>query len=134
MRYQALIQMLFICLLKLYINWMFLFYFIAEKPQFITGLTDGQVAHGGEITLMVRADGLPRPDIKWYVNDKEITEAPGLIFATTSDRQLTSSLIITDYQEKDAGIVSFSEFRFLIGVTCNIQLFTVQSHCYQCCW
>ncbi|XP_017774924.1 PREDICTED: muscle M-line assembly protein unc-89 isoform X2 [Nicrophorus vespilloides] len=75
-----------------------------EKPQFITGLTDGHVEHGGEISLMVRADGLPRPEIKWFLNNKEIVDVPELQFATTSDRQITSTMTIINYGENDSGL------------------------------
>ncbi|XP_022920655.2 obscurin isoform X3 [Onthophagus taurus] len=80
---------------------------VTERPKFITGLNDGQVEHGGEITLMVRADGLPRPTITWFLNDKVIEEGSALgemkIVANT-ESQVSSYLTITDFGEKDAGI------------------------------
>lgn len=80
----------------------------AEKPKFITGLTDDQVEDKGEITVMVRADGLPKPEIRWYLDGKPIIEDEDHKIKTHSEAQVTSSLSITNYGEKDSGIVSSS--------------------------
>ncbi|XP_056629538.1 obscurin isoform X9 [Diorhabda sublineata] len=74
-----------------------------ERPKFITGLVDDQVEHMGEVTLMVRADGLPKPEIRWFVNGKPITDEKHKI-VTTSEAQVTSKLIIQDFDETEAGI------------------------------
>lgn len=55
---------------------------------------------------MVRADGLPKPEIKWYCNDKLITNDDHYTINTTSDMQVTSKLIIKDFEEAHAGVVS----------------------------
>lgn len=55
---------------------------------------------------MVRADGLPKPEIKWYLNGKEIAEDANHKIVTASDAQVTSTLTVTNYNAKDAGIVS----------------------------
>uniref|UniRef100_A0A6P7FRC9 Obscurin isoform X8 n=1 Tax=Diabrotica virgifera virgifera TaxID=50390 RepID=A0A6P7FRC9_DIAVI len=75
-----------------------------ERPKFITGLVDDQVEHKGEVTLMVRADGLPKPEIRWFFNGKPITEDDNRKIVTTSDAQVTSKLIITNFGESTAGI------------------------------
>ncbi|XP_060519331.1 obscurin isoform X9 [Cylas formicarius] len=75
-----------------------------ERPKFITGLSDDQVEDQGEISLMVRADGLPKPDIRWYINGKEITQDERHKIITVSDAQVTSTLSITNFSESDVGI------------------------------
>ncbi|XP_057667148.1 obscurin isoform X14 [Diorhabda carinulata] len=75
-----------------------------ERPKFITGLVDDQVEHMGEVTLMVRADGLPKPEIRWFVNGKPITDDEKHKIVTTSEAQVTSKLIIQDFEETEAGI------------------------------
>ncbi|XP_028138772.2 obscurin isoform X2 [Diabrotica virgifera virgifera] len=77
---------------------------ITERPKFITGLVDDQVEHKGEVTLMVRADGLPKPEIRWFFNGKPITEDDNRKIVTTSDAQVTSKLIIKNFGESTAGI------------------------------
>ncbi|CAG9826983.1 unnamed protein product [Diabrotica balteata] len=77
---------------------------ITERPKFITGLVDDQVEHTGEVTLMVRADGLPKPEIRWFFNGKPIVEDDNRKIVTTSDAQVTSKLIITNFDESTAGI------------------------------
>ncbi|XP_076264330.1 obscurin isoform X30 [Rhynchophorus ferrugineus] len=76
---------------------------ITERPKFITGLTDQQVEDQGEITVMVRADGLPKPEITWYLNGKPIVEDENHKIVTSRDAQVTSSLTITNYSGDDAG-------------------------------
>lgn len=69
---------------------------------------DEQVEHKDEITLRVRADGLPKPDIKWYCNGKPITNDENHSIESTKEAQVTSKLIITNFDEENAGIVSFN--------------------------
>lgn len=78
---------------------------------------DEQVEHKDEITLMVRADGLPKPDIKWYCNGKPITNDEHHSIDTTKETQVTSKLIITNFDEENAGIVSFN-LAIIIAYTC----------------
>lgn len=78
----------------------------AERPKFITGLVDEQVEHKGEIAVMVRADGLPKPEIRWYCNGKPIQEDAKHKIETQTEKQVTSKLTITDFDEANTGIVS----------------------------
>lgn len=75
-----------------------------ERPKFITGLTDEQVQDRGEISVMVRADGLPRPEITWFCNGKPIVEDENHKIETNAEAQVTSKLTVTNFNEKDAGI------------------------------
>ncbi|KAB0792164.1 hypothetical protein PPYR_14123 [Photinus pyralis] len=76
---------------------------ITEKPYFITSITDAQVDDYGEITLMVRADGLPKPEIKWFFNGVPLQEDDRHRIETKADTQVTSSLTITGYHKEDSG-------------------------------
>ncbi|XP_018567720.1 obscurin isoform X4 [Anoplophora glabripennis] len=75
-----------------------------ERPKFITGLVDEQVEHQGEIAVMVRADGLPKPEIRWYCNGKPIEEDAKHKIETQTEKQVTSKLTITDFDEANTGI------------------------------
>lgn len=55
---------------------------------------------------MVRADGLPKPEIRWYLDGKAITEDENHKIKTHSEAQVTSSLTISNYNENNSGIVS----------------------------
>lgn len=70
---------------------------------------DEQVDHKGEVTLMVRADGLPKPDIKWFCNGNPISDDEKHSIVTTKETQVTSKLTISDFEEENAGIVSRNE-------------------------
>ncbi|KAL3285163.1 hypothetical protein HHI36_019282 [Cryptolaemus montrouzieri] len=74
-----------------------------EKPKFITGLQEDSVEDGGEITVMVRADGLPKPQIKWFFNGKPLTEDANHKIETNTDTQVVSSLSIKNYINADTG-------------------------------
>lgn len=70
---------------------------------------DEQVEHKDEVTLMVRADGLPKPEINWYCNGKPITNDDKHSISTTKEPQVTSKLLITNFEEENAGIVSTNQ-------------------------
>lgn len=55
---------------------------------------------------MVRADGLPKPDIRWFLNGKPIIADEHHLIDTHKETQVTSSLTINNYSEDDIGIVS----------------------------
>lgn len=76
---------------------------VTEKPYFITGISDAEVQDCGEITLMVRADGLPKPEIKWFFNGKLLEEDANHEIVTKTDMQVTSTLTITNYNKDDSG-------------------------------
>lgn len=55
---------------------------------------------------MVRADGLPKPEIHWYFNGKPIEEDANHKIETVTEKQVTSKLIITNFDEANTGFVS----------------------------
>lgn len=79
---------------------------IAEKPKFITGLLEDTVEDGGETELMVRADGLPKPEIKWFFNAQPLIEDENHKSETHTETQVTSCLRIKNYNKDDVGFVS----------------------------
>ncbi|VEN40592.1 unnamed protein product [Callosobruchus maculatus] len=77
---------------------------ITERPRFITGLNDEQVEQTGEVALKVRADGLPKPEIRWYCNDKLIQENDQCKIKTAGEAQVTSELTIKDFDLANSGM------------------------------
>lgn len=76
-------------------------------------MVDEQVEHKGEIALMVRADGLPKPEICWYCTGKPIEEDENHKIETVTEKQVTSKLTITDFDNKNTGIVSNDPPKFI---------------------
>ncbi|VEN40604.1 unnamed protein product [Callosobruchus maculatus] len=76
----------------------------SERPRFITGLNDEQVEQTGEVALKVRADGLPKPEIRWYCNDKLIQENDQCKIKTAGEAQVTSELTIKDFDLANSGM------------------------------
>ncbi|XP_064214157.1 obscurin isoform X3 [Tribolium castaneum] len=77
---------------------------VTEKPTIITGLSDDQVEHTKEISVMVRADGLPKPQIRWLLNGKPIVEDEKHKIESHADAQVTSTLTVSDFNDSDSGI------------------------------
>ncbi|CAG9815908.1 unnamed protein product, partial [Phaedon cochleariae] len=75
-----------------------------ERPKFITGLVDDQIEHKGEAIMMVRADGLPKPEIRWFLNGKRIVEDENHKIETVAEAQVTSKLRILNFDELNSGI------------------------------
>ncbi|CAH1967610.1 unnamed protein product [Acanthoscelides obtectus] len=76
---------------------------ITERPRFITGLNDEQVEQYGEVSLKVRADGLPKPEIRWYCNDKPVEENDQCTIKTAGEAQVTSELTIKNFDLANSG-------------------------------
>ncbi|CAH0545686.1 unnamed protein product [Brassicogethes aeneus] len=76
---------------------------ITERPKFISPLTDDQVEDTGETTLHVRADGLPKPEIRWYLNGNPMVEDEHHKISTETGTQVTSNLTISNYNLADVG-------------------------------
>ncbi|KAI4471482.1 immunoglobulin i-set domain [Holotrichia oblita] len=98
-----------------------------EKPKFITGLADAQIEHGQELELMVRADGLPRPQLTWYLNNKPIENAPELKTVENTESQVTSYLTITDFNEKDSGYYKVTAVNVVGDAETNAKISMVQT-------
>jgi serine/threonine protein kinase len=67
-------------------------------------LTDDQVEHTKEMSVMVRADGLPKPDIKWFLDDKPLVEDANHTVETHKEAQVTSTLTVSNFNQADSGI------------------------------
>lgn len=55
---------------------------------------------------MVRADGLPKPQIKWLLNGNPVIEDERHKIESHAEAQVTSTLTITNFDDSDSGIVS----------------------------
>ncbi|XP_066256138.1 obscurin isoform X9 [Euwallacea similis] len=99
-----------------------------ERPKFITALNDDQVEDGGEFSVMVRADGLPKPEIKWFLNGKEIVpDENHQIVTSKGDSQATSTLTVTNYNEKDVGIYKAMAINVVGEAETNARISMVQT-------
>lgn len=68
-------------------------------------MSDALTEDGGEMTLMVRADGLPKPEIRWFLNGKLVEENESHKIVTNTETQVTSNLTVTGYSGDDVGQV-----------------------------
>lgn len=75
----------------------------AETPHFITGVADESVHDGGELRLRVRADGVPRPELRWLVDGRQVREDARHLIATTTEPQVVSELTVTGFTSQDGG-------------------------------
>lgn len=55
----------------------------------------------------MRCDGVPKPQVKWYLNGKEITNDDRHTITTEVGGQVDSELEIKHFGASDAGKVSF---------------------------
>lgn len=59
---------------------------------------------------MVRADGLPKPEIRWYLNDKPIKQDENNVIKTHTEAQVTSTLTISNFIDDYSGVVGTLEY------------------------
>lgn len=84
---------------------------------------------GDEIVLMVRADGLPKPEVHWFFNGKPVQEDGNHKIATkddVSDMQVTSTLTITGYNKEDSGQVNLIYLIELLYILKDLHFSTKQ--------
>lgn len=80
--------------------------FAAEKPKFITGISDQSIHDNGELSLRIRTEGVPRPEIRWLIDGKQLQEDARHIVETQKEAQIVSELTIKNFCESDVGLVS----------------------------
>lgn len=61
---------------------------------------------GEDANFLVRCNGIPKPDIKWYKDEKELTDTDRITLKTQTEGQVSTSLDITQFQADDVGEVS----------------------------
>ncbi|XP_039752240.1 obscurin-like isoform X7 [Pararge aegeria] len=82
-----------------------------DKPSFIRPLQKQIVKDYEDCTLRVRCDGVPKPNVKWFLNGKEITNDDRHSIATEIGGQVDSELEIKHFNASDTGkykVVAFS--------------------------
>ncbi|XP_034830900.2 obscurin isoform X4 [Maniola hyperantus] len=82
-----------------------------DKPSFIKPLQKQIVKDYEDCTLRVRCDGVPKPNVKWFLNEKEITNDDRHTITTVVGGQVDSELEIKHFNASDSGkykVVAFS--------------------------
>lgn len=82
-----------------------MYLFLAEKPKFITGLSDASIPDYGEFSLRTRSEGVPRPEARWLLNGKPVVEDERHKIVTHLDGQVVSELTIIHFNKEDVGKV-----------------------------
>lgn len=80
----------------------------ADKPSFIKPLQKQIVKDYEDCTLRVRCDGVPKPNVKWFLNGKEITNDDRHTITTEVGGQVDSELEIKHFNASDSGKVNLS--------------------------
>ncbi|XP_023945008.2 obscurin isoform X6 [Bicyclus anynana] len=82
-----------------------------DKPSFIKPLQKQTVKDYEDCSLRVRCDGVPKPNVKWFLNCKEVTNDDRHVITTEVGGQVDSELEIKHFNASDAGrykVVAFS--------------------------
>ncbi|GAB0092620.1 Obscurin [Sergentomyia squamirostris] len=101
-----------------------------EKPTFIKMPEDQNVHDFAEVITKVRAQGVPKPEIKWLKDGKELNmnnrdaERPRIHVETTSETQIASDMSIEHFSSELAGeysaiaynVVGETEARFKLSM------------------
>ncbi|CAK1544365.1 unnamed protein product [Leptosia nina] len=74
-----------------------------NEPQFTKPLQKQTVKDYDDITLTVRCDGVPKPEVKWYREGKELTNDERRTITTEVGGQVDSELEIKHFNAEDAG-------------------------------
>ena len=72
-------------------------------PEFAEGLSEGPIAvtEGDEVNLSVTVNGKPKPDVKWYKDDKPLRESNRLDIKARGDKH---SVVILGIKAEDSGV------------------------------
>ncbi|KAJ7320222.1 hypothetical protein JRQ81_019733 [Phrynocephalus forsythii] len=108
-----------------------------EAPYLLRNLTDQVINTSHSVSLECLVYGVPKPQISWYKNNKQIQQNPGIILGPGSQ-----SLLIERVQEDDAGhyqcvasnlkgTVESSAFVTIQGISesSNLELITLTCTC-----
>ncbi|XP_049802568.1 obscurin isoform X4 [Schistocerca nitens] len=72
-----------------------------EAPKIVTETKATEVSVGGSAMLELKINGFPKPDVKWYKDNKEVTAGGRVRFLYEDDESI--SLIIKGVTPDDAG-------------------------------
>ncbi|XP_013175917.1 PREDICTED: muscle M-line assembly protein unc-89-like isoform X4 [Papilio xuthus] len=74
-----------------------------DKPVFTKPLQKETVKDYADCTLKVRCDGVPKPEVRWFVNDKQVVNDERHTVTTEVGGQVDSELEIKHFNPSDAG-------------------------------
>ncbi|CAH2049873.1 unnamed protein product, partial [Iphiclides podalirius] len=74
-----------------------------DKPVFTKPLQRETVRDYDDCTLRVRCDGVPKPEVRWHVDGKEVTNDERHTVTTEVGGQVDSELEIKHFTARDAG-------------------------------
>ncbi|XP_045524044.1 obscurin isoform X5 [Pieris brassicae] len=74
-----------------------------NEPQFTKPLQKQTVKDYDDVTLKVRCDGVPKPDVKWYKDGNELANDERRTITTEVGGQVDSELEIKHFNPSDAG-------------------------------
>ncbi|CAH2322045.1 myopalladin [Pelobates cultripes] len=73
---------------------------IGQPPNFIQKIKSREVTEGSKVQLDCIVVGIPRPEVRWYCEGKELENSPDIQIQKNGD---INSLIITEAFEEDTG-------------------------------
>ncbi|XP_041975028.1 obscurin-like isoform X6 [Aricia agestis] len=74
-----------------------------DEPVFTKPLQKQTVKDFDDVTLAVRCDGVPKPEVQWYLGGKRIDDDDRHKITTTVEGQVDSQLEIKNFNASDAG-------------------------------
>ncbi|XP_066993450.2 obscurin isoform X6 [Anabrus simplex] len=74
-----------------------------EVPSFVKNIEDQSVKDYDDAQFRVRVNGVPKPQVKWFKDGKELQSGSRLTIETDSEVLVSSSLSIQHFEESDVG-------------------------------
>nr|XP_037866817.1 obscurin isoform X8 [Bombyx mori] len=96
------------------------------EPIFTKPLKKQTVKDYDDCTLKVRCDGEPKPEVKWYVNGKEITNDDRHTVTTEVGGQVDSELDIKHFNSDDTGKYKVRALNLAGEASCEAQITLAQ--------
>ncbi|CAG4950620.1 unnamed protein product [Parnassius apollo] len=98
-----------------------------DKPKFTKPLQKETVKDYDDCTLKVRCDGVPKPEVHWYVNDKEVKNDERHTITTEIGGQVDSELEIKHFNSTDAGKYKVRAVNLSGEAECEAQISLAQT-------
>ncbi|CAH0724488.1 unnamed protein product, partial [Brenthis ino] len=97
-----------------------------DKPAFVRPLQKQIVKDYDDVTLRVRCDGVPKPQVTWYLNGKEVAGDERHAVATEIGGQVDSELEIKHFGASDAGKYTVRAFSVSGEAECEAMITLAQ--------